>query len=110
MHSRGRDRNCKVLLIGREEAVDSTVRAQVIEAAFKNETVGLVTREEFLNKRNTLQARQDEEEARVKRAAEAAVLQVCRAKPPPGKEASCAVHHCLAAVRKQSWGMHCTCL
>lgn len=49
---------------------------QVIEAAFKNETVGLVTREEFLNKRNTLHARQDEEAARSKRAAEAALQQV----------------------------------
>ena len=48
----------------------------MIEAAFKNETVGLVTREEFLNKRNTLQARQDEEAARSKRAAEAALQQV----------------------------------
>ncbi|KAK9833477.1 hypothetical protein WJX81_008314 [Elliptochloris bilobata] len=50
-------------------------KLEVIEAAFKNETVGLVTREEFLNKRNTLQARQDEEVARQKRAAEAALQQ-----------------------------------
>ncbi len=49
---------------------------QVVEAAFKNETVGLVTREEFLHKRNTLQARQDSEVARQKRAAEAVVQQV----------------------------------
>lgn len=65
-------------------SLDGAVCAQVIEAAFKNETVGLVTREEFLNKRNTLQARQDEEEARVKRAAEAAVQQVCRTNSRPG--------------------------
>jgi hypothetical protein len=72
-----------VLQTGTEEVTDSAVRAQVIEAAFKNETVGLVTREEFLNKRNTLQARQDEEVARVKRAAEAALQQVCRTNPRP---------------------------
>jgi len=76
-------RTCNVLQTGTEEVTDSAVRAQVIEAAFKNETVGLVTREEFLNKRNTLQARQDEEVARVKRAAEAALQQVCRTNPRP---------------------------
>ena len=48
----------------------------MVEAAFKNETVGLVTREEFLHKRNTLQARQDAEAARKKRAAEAVLQQV----------------------------------
>lgn len=37
---------------------------QVLEAAFKNETVGLATREEFLNKRNTLKDRQLEEAKR----------------------------------------------
>ncbi len=32
-----------------------------MEAAFKNETIGLATREEFLNKKNTLKDRQIEE-------------------------------------------------
>ena len=37
---------------------------QVLEAAFKNETVGLATREEFLNKKATLKDRQIEEAKR----------------------------------------------
>ena len=45
-------------------------RLQVLEAAFKNETIGLVTREEFLNKRNTLEKRLEEEAAKKKRDAE----------------------------------------
>lgn len=45
--------------------------SQVLEAAFKNETVGLVTREEFLNKRNTIKDRLQEEEEKRKREAEA---------------------------------------
>ena len=43
---------------------------QVLEAAFKSETVGLVTREEFLNKRNTLKDRLEEEKEREKRRAQ----------------------------------------
>ena len=37
---------------------------QVLEAAFKNETIGLATREEFLNKKNTLKDRQIEDAKR----------------------------------------------
>ena len=48
----------------------TSCRLQVLEAAFKNETIGLVTREEFLNKRNTLEKRLEEEAARKKRDAE----------------------------------------
>ncbi len=49
-----------------------------MEAAFKNETVGLVTREEFLSKRNTLKDRMDEAAASAKRDAERALEQVLR--------------------------------
>lgn len=35
-----------------------------MEAAFKNETIGLATREEFLNKKNTLKDRQIEDAKR----------------------------------------------
>ena len=37
---------------------------QALDAAFKNETIGLATREEFLNKKNTLKDRQVEEAKR----------------------------------------------
>jgi protein FAM50 len=47
-------------------------KAEAYEAAFKSETVGLVTREEFMAKRNTIAQRLQEEEAREKAAAEAA--------------------------------------
>uniref|UniRef100_A0A383WCJ7 FAM50A/XAP5 C-terminal domain-containing protein n=1 Tax=Tetradesmus obliquus TaxID=3088 RepID=A0A383WCJ7_TETOB len=47
-------------------------RSEAYEAAFKNETVGLVTREEFLEKRNTIQDRLAEDELRERREAEAA--------------------------------------
>ena len=43
----------------------------MLEAHFKEETVGLVTREEFLNKRNTLKDRLEEEKQHRKRQAEA---------------------------------------
>ena len=42
----------------------------MMEATFKNETVGLVTREEFLSKRDTLRERMDEASAAAKRAAD----------------------------------------
>ena len=41
-----------------------------MEAAFKNETIGLATREEFLSKKATLPDRLKEEEERKKREAE----------------------------------------
>jgi protein FAM50 len=47
-------------------------RSEAYEAAFKNETVGLVTREEFLEKRNTIQDRLAEDELRERMEAEAA--------------------------------------
>jgi protein FAM50 len=47
-------------------------RSEAYEAAFKNETVGLVTREEFLEKRNTIQDRLAEDELREREEAEAA--------------------------------------
>jgi len=49
-------------------------KSEAYEAAFKTETVGLVTREEFMQKRNTIQQRLEEEEAREKEAAEAAAV------------------------------------
>lgn len=50
----------------------------MMEAAFKDETVGLVTREEFLSKKNTLQERMDEAKAQARRYAERAAEQVAR--------------------------------
>ena len=47
-------------------------KSEAYEAAFKTETVGLVTREEFMQKRSTIQQRIAEEEAREREAAEAA--------------------------------------
>lgn len=50
---------------------------QALENAFKAETVGLVTREEFMEKRRTLAERLEQEAAEKKRAAEEAARQVC---------------------------------
>lgn len=48
----------------------------MMEAAFKIETVGLVTREEFLSKRDTIRERLDEAKAQAKRDADKALNQV----------------------------------
>lgn len=48
---------------------------QALENAFKAETVGLVTREEFMEKRRTLAERLEHEAAEKKRAAEEAERQ-----------------------------------
>ena len=48
----------------------------MLENAFKVETVGLVTKAEFLSKRNTLRDRLEEEQKRSKRAATEAAHQV----------------------------------
>ena len=48
---------------------------QTLDAAFKIETVGLVTREEFLSKRETLRDRMDEAKAQAKREADKALNQ-----------------------------------
>jgi hypothetical protein len=50
--------------------------AQALELAFKNETVGLVTRDEFVNKRNTIQKRIEEQTLKQKREAEEAAARV----------------------------------
>lgn len=47
-------------------------KSEALEAAFKNETVGLVTRKEFLEKRATIQDRLAEDELRERVEAEAA--------------------------------------
>lgn len=47
-------------------------KAEAYEAAFKSETVGLVTRKEFLEKRATIQERLEEDELRERMQAEAA--------------------------------------
>jgi protein FAM50 len=60
----------KVLNAGLKQFGSS--KSEAYEAAFKTETVGLVTREEFMQKRNTIQQRLAEEEAREREAAEAA--------------------------------------
>lgn len=49
-------------------------KTEVLETAFKNETIGLVTREEFIQKRTTLQERVEEELQRKKREAEEAAI------------------------------------
>jgi len=43
---------------------------QLDEQAFKDSTVGLVTRDDFLHMKNTIQERSEEEAARAKRKAE----------------------------------------
>jgi len=43
---------------------------QLDEQAFKDSTVGLVTRDDFLHMKNTIQERREEEAARAKRKAE----------------------------------------
>ena len=53
----------------------------MMEAVFKDETVGLVTREEFLSKKNTLQDRMDEAKAQARRDAASAADQVGRLVP-----------------------------
>jgi hypothetical protein len=60
----------KVLNAGLKQFGSS--KSEAYEAAFKTETVGLVTREEFMQKRNTIAQRLADEEAREKEAAEAA--------------------------------------
>lgn len=49
---------------------------QAIETVFKNETIGLVTREEFVSKRATVQERFEEEVLKRKRQAEETARQV----------------------------------
>lgn len=50
-------------------------KAEAYEAAFKTETVGLVTRKEFLEKRATIQERFEEDELRERLQAEAAAAE-----------------------------------
>lgn len=64
---------------------------QTLEAAFKIETVGLVTREEFLSKRETLKDRMDEAKAQAKREADKALNQACMCTPMPQQMAPHAV-------------------
>lgn len=47
------------------------------EQAFKDSTVGLVTRDKFLHMKNTIQERKEEEAAQAKRKAEQLQEQVC---------------------------------
>lgn len=49
---------------------------QTLEAAFKNETIGLVTREQFVKKRDTIGDRLQEEKKRAREAEEEATAQV----------------------------------
>ena len=61
-------------------------QSEMLENAFKVETVGLVTKAEFLSKRNTLRDRLEEEQKRSRRAATEAAHQVpfaSYALPPP---------------------------
>jgi hypothetical protein len=53
--------------------------AQAIEHAFKNETVGLVTREQFVEKRLTIEDRLKEEDKRQRHEAEEEEARVSRA-------------------------------
>lgn len=73
------------------------VALQVLEAAFKNETVGLVTREEFINKRQTLADRYEEDAKRKRQESEDKALQVTtRASSGDAKglsQTTCLSHH-----------------
>jgi len=58
-------------------------QAEALENAFKNETVGLVTKAEFMSKRSTLAERFQEDARTTKRAAEDAAALVRYFKPRP---------------------------
>ena len=53
-----------------------TLPVQAIEHAFKNETVGLVTREQFVEKRLTIEERLKEEEKKRRHEVEEEALRV----------------------------------
>ena len=57
---------------------------QVLERAFKDETAGLVSRADFILKRDTIAARLEEDALRQKRKAEDAMLQVISCYSLPG--------------------------
>ena len=59
---------------------------QAIETVFKNETIGLVTREEFVNKRATVQERFEEEVLKRKRQAEEDARQVLSSSSKTSKQ------------------------
>lgn len=64
---------CTTKVVG---STSQHILLQALENAFKAETVGLVTREEFMEKRKTLAERLEQEAAERKRAAEHAARQV----------------------------------
>lgn len=57
------------------------MQAEALENAFKNETVGLVTKAEFMSRRSTLAERLGEETRRAKREAEDSASLVRRRSP-----------------------------
>lgn len=63
-------------------------KAEALENAFKNETVGLVTKAEFMSKRSTLAERFQEDARATKRAAEGAAALVRYFKPKPYSSAA----------------------
>lgn len=69
---------------------------QTLEAAFKNETIGLVTREQFVKKRDTIGDRLQEEKKRAREAEEEAAAQVCHWRGCPVELVSAC--HCLGLL------------
>jgi hypothetical protein len=67
--------------------LEQRLHLQLDEQAFKDSTVGLVTRDKFLHMKNTIQERREEEAARAKRQAEEQQEQVpaCAALLPARK-------------------------
>ena len=70
------------------------MQAEALENAFKNETVGLVTKAEFMSRRSTLAERLGEETRRAKREAEDFAFLMERRFPVAAESASRAVRCC----------------
>lgn len=81
---------------------------QAIEHAFKNETIGLVTREQFVEKRLTIEERLKAEQKRIRHEAEEEALRV-----GAGGGAGGSVWRVLAAhsaLPASGWHQPCSCL
>ena len=79
---------------------DGVCLLQAIEHAFKNETVGLVTREQFVEKRLTIEERLKEEEKRQRHEAEEEALRV-GGLAHPGRGGGLGMSGCAAFVGGQ---------
>jgi len=77
-------------------------KSEAYEAAFKNETVGLVTRKEFIEKRNTIQERLADDELRERLEAEAAALAEKERRKKEKEKKKLKAKLSFAAVRRSS--------